>query len=165
MVFNNGKETTVNQHMKAKAVELAEVLSVKLDEHIWNSVQELIENTVDQITDHDTFISKAKSIVKVHSFRVWFYKKESNNEIYAIGLSDVSFKGVQCLLYRDINFRELKKVKMCELPELNFIEDLSSENKDYHLLMHKIKEHSKHSKSNNSLNSLAINRQRLKLLA
>ena len=47
MVFNNGKETTVNQHMKAKAVELAEVLSVKLDEYIWNSVQELIENTVD----------------------------------------------------------------------------------------------------------------------
>ena len=39
----------------------------------------MIESSVDEIVDHDTFISKAKKIVKIHGFRIWFYKKESNN--------------------------------------------------------------------------------------
>jgi hypothetical protein len=40
------------------------------------------------------FIKKAKKIMKINSFKIWFYKKLENNEIYVLGLSDLSFKGV-----------------------------------------------------------------------
>ena len=46
------------------------------------------------INDYEMFIKKAESIMKINAFRIWFYKKQENNEIYILGLSDLSFKGV-----------------------------------------------------------------------
>lgn len=43
--------------------------------------------------------------MKINSFRIWFYKKQENNEIYILGLSDLSFKGVQCMLFKDVGFK------------------------------------------------------------
>ena len=60
---------------------------------------------MDDIIDHDTFIKKAREIMKVNNFRLWFYKKENNNEIYAMAVSDVGFRGVECQLYKDIRFK------------------------------------------------------------
>jgi hypothetical protein len=54
--------------------------------------------------------------------------------------------------------------KVCLLPALDLTEEATDENKDYLLLMHKIKTHSVHSRSNNSLHSLALHKQRLQNL-
>ena len=56
--------------------------------------------------DCETFIKKIREVVKVASFRLWFYKKESNNELYAVMVTDVAFKGVECVLYRDVRFEK-----------------------------------------------------------
>lgn len=78
------------------------------------------------IDDYDMFIKKAKNIMKINTFRIWFYKKEENNEIYILGLTDLSFKGVQCVIFKDISFKSQQlqcnqleiKIKDFELDQL-----------------------------------------------
>jgi hypothetical protein len=43
--------------------------------------------------------------MEVSGFRLWFYKKESNNELYAMMVSDVTFKGVDCVLYGNVELK------------------------------------------------------------
>ena len=64
-----------------------------------------MERVVEEIVDHKAFLERGKSILRINSFRLWFYKKEENNEIYVIGLSQLTFKGVECMLYKNINFK------------------------------------------------------------
>lgn len=44
-------------------------------------------------------------MVTPNSFRLWFYKKEKNNEIYAMAVTDITLKGVDCTLFKNINMK------------------------------------------------------------
>jgi hypothetical protein len=44
IVFNNGNDLSVNQHMKAKAVELSDLIYKKLEGYIWGKLERLIEH-------------------------------------------------------------------------------------------------------------------------
>lgn len=55
--------------------------------------------------DHEAFIAKLEKKSKISTFRVWFYKKETNNEIYILSLSHITFKGADCIIYKDFNIK------------------------------------------------------------
>lgn len=61
-------------------------------------------------------------MAQINSFRLWFYKKESNNEIYVLTVSDLGFKGVSCQLYKDLSFAcSQEPAQKVELPLLDFL--------------------------------------------
>ena len=91
--------------MKAKAVELCEEIHRKLDAHIWAKMQSYIPKIAEQVKDHEAFIARLEKKSKISTFRVWFYKKEANNEIYVLSLSHITFKGADCIIYEDFNIK------------------------------------------------------------
>lgn len=64
------------------------------------------------------FAKKAKNLLKICTLKIWFYKKAENNEIYVLGLSDLSFKGVECVIFKDINFK-LQQLKLSDENEIS----------------------------------------------
>lgn len=76
--------------------------------------------------DNEAFIARLEKKSKISTFRVWFYKKETNNEIYILSLSHITFKGADCIVYKDFN------IKSQSLPqEIVKEEDTSKERCSY----------------------------------
>lgn len=53
-----------------------------------------------------------------NSFRLWFYKKEMNNELYAMAVTDLTLKGVTCILFKNINMKTEISIDVSILPAI-----------------------------------------------
>ena len=56
-------------------------------------------------------MSKIKEIVEVSSLRLWFYRKKSNNQLYAMAVSDVSLRGIDSVLYKGVSLHSSQREK------------------------------------------------------
>ena len=44
--------------------------------------------------------------LRVHSFKIWFYKNDENNQIYLLNLTNLAFRGTSCELYDQFFFAQ-----------------------------------------------------------